>query len=144
MNTKNSKGTSRAFSTATTKKNRHKKNWDDKRIEIAGEFKNFRSARGIQNYSTMIDTRPTFDKSTKRPINFNLFRCKKDYRYKYTHKFPKLEVQRELFDSKTKDIRKFELLSNITEYTENQKLKLHIEFGSQSKFYHSEKVTSHS
>ena len=47
MKIKDSKETVRAFSTMITKKNRPKKIWVDKGLEVAGEFKKLCKAEGI-------------------------------------------------------------------------------------------------
>ena len=48
MKTKDSKETVKTFSKMITKKNRPKKVWVDQGTEVAGEFKKFCSAEGIE------------------------------------------------------------------------------------------------
>ena len=51
MKTKGSKETVKIFSKMITKTNRPKKMWVDHGTEVAGEFKKFYSAEGIEIYS---------------------------------------------------------------------------------------------
>ena len=60
MTTKASQETIRAFSTLITKKNRPKKTWVDKETEFAGAFEKLCEAEGIQNNSTMSETKAEF------------------------------------------------------------------------------------
>ena len=60
MKTKDSKETVRAFLTMITKTNRPKKMWVDKGTEIAAGFKKLCKVEGIQNYSTMSETKAAF------------------------------------------------------------------------------------
>ena len=53
MKTKDSRETVKAFSSMSKKRSRPKKIWVDKGTELAGAFKKFCAAEGIQVYSTM-------------------------------------------------------------------------------------------
>ena len=68
MKTKDSKETVPAFLTMITKKIRPKKIWVDKGTEVAGEFKKLCKAEGIQNYSTMSETRAELAERTIRSL----------------------------------------------------------------------------
>ena len=88
MNTKDSKETVKTFSKKIAKKNRPKEIWVDQGIELAGEFKKFCSAEGIETYSTMSETKAAFAERTIRSLKNILYRYMEDYRYKYIHKLP--------------------------------------------------------
>ena len=88
MKTKDSQETVKAFSSMIAKKNRPKKIWLDKGTEIAGAFKKFCTAEGIQVYCTMGETKAAFAERTIRSLKNILHRYMKDYRYKYIQKLP--------------------------------------------------------
>ena len=71
-----------------TKKNRPTKIWVDQGTELAGEFKKFCSAEGIEIYSTMSETKTAFAEPTIRSLKNILCRYMEDYGYKYFHKLP--------------------------------------------------------
>ena len=71
-----------------TKKNRPKKICVDQGTEIAGEFKKFCSAEGIEIYSTMRETKAAFAERTIRSLKNILYRYMEDYGYKYIHNLP--------------------------------------------------------
>ena len=68
VKTKDSKETVKIFSKMITKKNRPKKSWVDQGIELAGEFKKFCNAEGIEIYSTMSETKAAFAERTTRSL----------------------------------------------------------------------------
>ena len=86
MKTKNSKETVRAFLTMTTKKNRLKEIWVDKRTKFAGEFKKLGKAEVILIYSEMSETKAAFAERTIRSLKNILYRYMEDNGYKYLHK----------------------------------------------------------
>ena len=86
--TKDSHETAKAFSSMITKKNRPKKNWVDKGTEVAGGFKGFCPAEGIQVYSTMKETKAAFAERTIRSLKIILYRYMEDFGYNYIHKLP--------------------------------------------------------
>ena len=88
MKTKDSQETVRAFSSMITKTNQPKKIWVDKGTEFAGAFKKFCAAEGIQNYSTMSETKAAFAERTIRSLKNILYRCMEESGYKYIHKLP--------------------------------------------------------
>ena len=88
MKTKDSQETVKAFSSMITKKNRSKKIWVDKGTELAGTFKKFCTAEGIQVYSTMSKTKAAFAERTIRSLKNILFRYMEDFGYKYIQKLP--------------------------------------------------------
>ena len=88
MKTKDSQETVKAFSSVITKKNRPKKIWLDKGTELAGAFKKFCAAEGIQVYSTMSETKAAFAERTIRSLKNILYRYMEDFGYKYIHKLP--------------------------------------------------------
>ena len=77
--TKDSQETVKAFSSMITKKNRPKKIWVDKGTEFAGAFKKFCAAEGIQDYSTMSETKAAFAERTIRSLKKNLYRYMEDF-----------------------------------------------------------------
>ena len=88
MKTKDSKETIKTFSKMITKKSRPKEIWVDQGTEFAGEFKKFCSPKGIEIYSTMIETKAAFaERPIRSPKNI-LYRDMEDYGYKYIHKLP--------------------------------------------------------
>ena len=88
MKAKDSQETVKAFSSMITKKNQPKKIWVDKGTEFAGAFKRFCAAEGIQNYSTMSETKAAFAERTIRSLKNILYRYMEDFGYKYIHKLP--------------------------------------------------------
>ena len=88
MKTKDSQETVKAFSSMITKRNRPKKIWVDKGTEIAGAFKKFCTAEGIQVYSTMSETKAAFAERTIRSLKNILYRYMEDFGYKYIQKLP--------------------------------------------------------
>ena len=88
MKTKDSQETAKAFSYLITKTNRTKKISVDKGTEIAGAFKKFCTAEGIQVYSTMSETKAAFAERTIRSLKNLLYRYMEDFGYKYIHKLP--------------------------------------------------------
>ena len=86
MKTKDSKEIFRAFLTKITKMNRPKKTWVDKETKFAAEFKKLCKAEGIQNYSTMSETKAAFAERTIRSLKNILYRYMEDNGYKYIHK----------------------------------------------------------
>ena len=74
MKTKDSQETVKAFSSMITKRNPRKKIWADKGTELAGAFKMFCAAEGIQVYFTMIETKAGFPERTIRPLKNILYR----------------------------------------------------------------------
>ena len=86
MKTKDSEKTVKNFSSMFTKKNRPKKIWVDKGTEIAGAFKKFCTAEGIQVYSTMSETKFVFSERTIRTLKNILYRYMEYFGYKYIHK----------------------------------------------------------
>ena len=73
MKTKDPQETVKAFSSMTTKRNRSKKIWVDKGTEFAGAFKMFCTAKGIQVYSTMSETKAAFAERTIRSLKNFLY-----------------------------------------------------------------------
>ena len=88
MKTKDSQETVKAFSPMITKRNPSKKIWVEKGTELAGAFKKFCTAEGIQVYSTMSETKAAFAERTIRSLKNNLYRYMEEYGYKYIHKLP--------------------------------------------------------
>ena len=88
MKTQDSHETVKAFSSMITKRNRPKKIWVDKGIEIAGAFKKFCAAEGTQVYSTMSETKAAFAERTIRSLKNTLYRYMEDFGYNYIHKLP--------------------------------------------------------
>ena len=86
VKSKDSKGTVRSYLSMITKKNRSKTIWVDKGTEFAGEFKKLWKAEGIQNYSTMSETKAAFAELTIRSLKNILYRYMEDNGYKYIHK----------------------------------------------------------
>ena len=72
MKTKDSQETVKAFSSMITKRNRPIKIWVDKGTDIAGAFKKFCAAVGIQVYSTMSETKAAFAERTIRKKLFTV------------------------------------------------------------------------
>ena len=87
MKTKNSQETVKTISSMVTKRNRPKKIWVDKGIELAGAFKKC-TAEGIQVYSTMSETKAAFAERTIRSLKNILYRYMEDFGYKYIQKLP--------------------------------------------------------
>ena len=90
MKTKDSQETVKAFSCMITKKNPPKNIWVDKGTELAGAFKKFCTAEGIQVYSTMSETKAALAERTIRSLKIILYRYMEDFGYKYIHKLPQL------------------------------------------------------
>ena len=88
MKTRDSQETAKAFSSMITKKNRPKKIWDDKETKLAGAFKKFCAAEGIQVYSTMSGTKAEFAERTIRSLKNFLYQYMEAFVYKYIHKLP--------------------------------------------------------
>ena len=141
---KDSKETVRAYLIMITKKNRTKKNWVDKGTELAGEFKKFCKAEGIQFYSTRRETKAAFAERTIQSLKNILYRYMEDKGYKYIHKltqfFTALISRRNCsIDLIPKDVNISEFCPFCTAYNyenlENPNLKLEIEFASQSMSY---------
>ena len=88
MKTKDSQETVKAFSSMITKKNTPKIVSVDKGTEIAGAFKKFCAAEGIQVYSTMSETKAAFAERTIRSLKNILYRYMEDFGYKYIHELP--------------------------------------------------------
>ena len=88
MKTKDSMERVKAFSKMITEKNRPKKICEDQDTEFAGEFKKFRSAEGIEIYSTLNETKAAFAELTIRILKNVLCCYMEDYGYKYIHKLP--------------------------------------------------------
>ena len=88
MKTKDSRKTVKDFSSMITKRNLPKKNWVDKGTDIAGVFKKFCAAEGMQVYSTMSETKAAFAERTIRSLKSFHYRYMEDYGYKYIHKPP--------------------------------------------------------
>ena len=88
MKTKDSKETVKTLSKIINKKNRPKKVWVDQGTEYAGEFRNFCSAEGIENYSTSSETKTAFAEPRIRSLKNILYRYMEDYGYKYIHQLP--------------------------------------------------------
>ena len=57
-------------------------------MELAGAFKKFCAAEGIQVYSTMSETKAAFAERTIRSLKIILYRYMEDFGYKYIHKLP--------------------------------------------------------
>ena len=68
------------------KKNRLKKVWVDKGTEFAGKFKKLCKAEGIQNFSTMSDTKAAFPERTLQSLKNVLYRYMEDNEDKYIQK----------------------------------------------------------
>ena len=79
MKTKDSQETVKSFSSMITKQNRPKKTWVDKGTELAGAFKKFCVAEGIQVYSTMSETKAAFAERTIRSLKNILYRYMEDF-----------------------------------------------------------------
>ena len=92
LKTKYSQEFVKAFSSMITKKNQPKKIWVDKGTEIAGAFKMFCAAEGIQVYSTTRETKSAFAGCTIRPLKKILYRYMEDSAYKYSHKLPQFII----------------------------------------------------
>ena len=90
MKTKDSRETVKAFSSMITKRSRPKKIWVDKGTELAGAFKKFCAAEGIQDYSTMSETKAAFAERTIRSLKNILYRYIEDFGYKHIHKLPQI------------------------------------------------------
>ena len=88
MKTKDFQETVKAFSSMITKRTRPKMIWVDKGTELAGVFKKFCTAEGIQVYSTMSETKAAFAERTIRSLKNIHYRYMEDYGYKYIHKLP--------------------------------------------------------
>ena len=88
MKTKDSQETVKAFSSMIRKRIRPKKIWVDKITEVAGAFKKFCAAEGIQFYSTMSEIRAAFAERTIRSLKNILYRYMEDFASKYIHKLP--------------------------------------------------------
>ena len=88
MKTKDSQVIVKAFSSMITKRNGPEKIWVDRGTELAGVFKKFCTAEGIQVYSTMSETKAAFAERTIRSLKNILFRYLEDYGYKYIDKLP--------------------------------------------------------
>ena len=73
VKTKDSTETIKKISKMNTKKNRAKKIWVDQGTEFAGELKKFRSAEGIEIYSTMSQTEALFAERTIRSLKNILY-----------------------------------------------------------------------
>ena len=86
MKRKDSKETVCEVSTTVTKKNRPRKIWVNKGTEIDAEFKKLSKAEGLQNNSSMSETKAAFTEHTIRPLKIKLYRYIEDYGYKYIHK----------------------------------------------------------
>ena len=86
MKRKDSQETVKAFLYMITKKNRPEKIWVDKGTEVAGTFKKFCAAEGIEVYSTMSETKAAFAECTIRSLKKILYRYREDYGYKYINK----------------------------------------------------------
>ena len=86
MKTKDSQEIVKAFSSVITKRNRPENIWVDKGTEVAGAFKKFCTAEGIQVYSIMTDTKAAFAERTIPSLKNILCRYMEDYGYKYIHK----------------------------------------------------------
>ena len=65
-----------------------KKIWVEKGTEFAGALKKFRTAEGIQVYSTVSETKAAFAERTIRSLKNILYRYMEDFGYKYIHKLP--------------------------------------------------------
>ena len=78
MKTKDSQETVKAVSTMITQRNRPKKIWVDKGTALAGAFKKFCAAEGIQVYSTMSETKAAFAERTIRSLENILYRYMED------------------------------------------------------------------
>ena len=87
---KDSKKMVRALLTMITRKNRPTKIWLDKRTEFAREFQKVFSAKGIQIYSTLSETKTAFAERTIRSLKNILYRYMEDHGYKYNHKLSQL------------------------------------------------------
>ena len=90
MKAKDSQEHVKAFSSMITKKKWPKKNWVDKRTELAGAFKKFCAAERIQVYFTMSETKAAFAERTIRSFKNILYRYLEDFGYKYIHKLPQI------------------------------------------------------
>ena len=62
----------------------------DKGTEIAGAFKKFCAAEGIQVYCTMRETEAAFAECTMRSLKNNLYRYVEVFGYKCIHKPPQI------------------------------------------------------
>ena len=116
MKTEDSKETVKAFSSLITKRNRPKKIWVDKGTEIAGTFKKFCAAEGIQVYSTMSETKAAFAERTIRSLKNILYRYVEGFGYKYIHKLPQLITtlnsrRNSSIDMRPNTVKKFEFMS---------------------------------
>ena len=79
MKTKDSLETVKTFSSIITKMSRPKNIWVDKGMEVAGAFKKFCTAEGIQVYSTKSETKAAFDERTIRSLKNILYSYMKDF-----------------------------------------------------------------
>ena len=153
MRTKDSQETVKTFSSMITKRNRPKKIKVDKGAEFAGAFRKFRTAEGIQVYSTMIETKAAFAEGTIRSLKNILYRYMEDYGYKYIHKLPQfiatLNSRRNNFVDMRPNTVKIATLClfftvNFYENSKNLLSKMVTECKSQSMTCFFAKVTSHS
>ena len=69
-----------------TKRNWAIRTWVDEGTDFAGEFENLRKTEGIQNYSTISETKAAFAELTIRSLRKILYRYMEDNGYKYIHK----------------------------------------------------------
>ena len=88
MKTTDSQETVKAFSSMITKKKSTEKDWVDKGTEIAGAYRKFCTAEGIQDYSTMNETKAAFAERAIRSLKYIIYRYMEDFGYKYIHKLP--------------------------------------------------------
>ena len=79
MKTKDSEETVKAFPSMIRKRNRPKNIWVDKGTEFAGAFKKFRTAEGIQVYSTMSETMVASAERTIRSLKNIVYRYMEDF-----------------------------------------------------------------
>ena len=103
--TNDSKKTVKTFSKMITKKYRPNKTWVDQGTEFAGKFKKFCSAEGVENYSTMSETKAVFTKRKIRSLKNILYRCMEDYGYKYIHKLPQFIATRNFRNNRSIDMK---------------------------------------
>ena len=88
MKTKDSKETVKTYSKMISKNNRPKKVRVDQGTEIAGEFKKFCSAEGVEDYYTMSETKAVIAERTISSPKNVLYRYMEDYGYKYIQILP--------------------------------------------------------
>ena len=86
MKTKKSRETVGAFLIMITNRNRPKKNWVGNGTDFTGEFRMYCSAKGIQNFSILSETRAAFAERTIRSLKIVLYRYVGDHGVKYLHK----------------------------------------------------------